>query len=101
MGGINAIGHLSEVQLVETIVDAFPSADLAILSNSGSEAILQAIRLCRAYRKRDRVAKFEGHYHGFSDQGMVSSWFRFTGPKESPEPMARTLGTHQRIVETS
>lgn len=101
MGGVNALGNLSEVQLAETIVDAFPSADLAILSNSGSEAILHAMRLCRAYRKRDRVAKFEGHYHGFSDQGMVSSWFRFTGSKESPKPMAGTLGTHQRIVENT
>ncbi|MEA5621834.1 aminotransferase class III-fold pyridoxal phosphate-dependent enzyme [Nostoc sp. UHCC 0251] len=98
-GGVNALGHLPEVLLAETLVQAFPSANKAIFSNSGTEAVLQAIRLCRAYRKRERVAKFEGHYHGFSDQGMVSSWFRFTGSKEQPEPIDGSLGSHQGIVK--
>lgn len=99
MGGVNALGHLSEVRLAETIVDAFSGAEKCIFSNSGTEAVIQAIRLCRAYRKRDRVAKFEGHYHGFFDQGMVSSWFRFTGSKERPEPIDGTLGSHRGIVK--
>ncbi|RCJ24930.1 aminotransferase [Nostoc sp. ATCC 43529] len=101
MGGVNALGHLSEVQLAETIVEAFPGAEKAILSNSGSEAILQAIRLCRAYRQRDRIAKCEGHYHGFSDQGMVSSWFRVTGSKDFPDPISGTRGTHTSIVQNT
>lgn len=99
MGSINALGNLPEVQLAEMIVDAFPGAEKCIFSNSGTEAVIQAIRLCRAYRKRDKVAKFEGHYHGFSDQGMVSSWFRFTGSTEKPEPIDGTLGTHQGTVK--
>lgn len=101
LGGVNAIGHLSEVQLAQLIVSALPSAEKVIFSNSGTEAIIQALRLTRAYRKRDRIAKFEGHYHGFSDQGMVSSWFRFTGPKEYPLPMAGTQGTHSEIVKNT
>jgi glutamate-1-semialdehyde 2,1-aminomutase len=101
LGSINALGNLNEVQLAETIVEALPFADKAILSNSGTEAILQAIRLCRAYRRRDRVAKFEGHYHGFSDQGMVSSWFRFTGSKDQPEPIDGTLGSNTSVVKNT
>ncbi|MEI2579694.1 aminotransferase class III-fold pyridoxal phosphate-dependent enzyme [Scytonema sp. PRP1] len=99
MGSVNAIGNLPEVQLAEILVDAFPGAKKAIFSNSGTEAVLHAIRLCRAYRKRDVVAKFEGQYHGFSDQGMVSSWFRFTGPKDRPEPIAGTEGCHKGVVK--
>jgi glutamate-1-semialdehyde 2,1-aminomutase len=101
LGGVNAIGHLSEVQLAQMIVSAFPSAEKVIFSNSGTEAIIQAFRLCRAYRQRDRIAKFEGHYHGFSDQGMVSSWFRFTGSKEHPLPMAGTQGSHSGVVDNT
>ncbi|MFE2293848.1 aminotransferase class III-fold pyridoxal phosphate-dependent enzyme [Streptomyces sp. NPDC059452] len=100
-GLVNGIGHEPEVELAEMLVDAFPAADRALLCNSGTEAVLLAIRLCRAARKRKVVAKFEGHYHGFSDQGMVSSWFRFTGHKHAPEPIAGTLGSNADVVENT
>ena len=100
-GFVNAIGSEAELKLAETLVEALPDAEKAILSNSGTEAILQAIRLCRAYRKKDRVAKFEGQYHGFSDQGMVSSWFRFTGGKLDPQPIAGTQGTNSSTVKNT
>ena len=87
-GNINALAHEAEVLLAEDLVGALPGSDRAIFCNSGTEAVLQAIRLARAYRRRDRVAKFEGHYHGFSDQGLVSSWFRFSGPEHRPQPIA-------------
>ncbi|MBE9201720.1 MULTISPECIES: aminotransferase class III-fold pyridoxal phosphate-dependent enzyme [unclassified Nodularia (in: cyanobacteria)] len=100
-GFVNAIGHEAELTLAEILVEALPGAEKAILSNSGTESILQAMRLCRAYRKKDRVAKFEGHYHGFSDQGMVSSWFRFTGEKFDPQPIAGTQGTDSATVKNT
>lgn len=100
-GGINALGHVPEIELAEIIVDALPNAEKAIFSNSGTEAIIQAIRICRAYRQRNGVAKFEGHYHGFSDQGMVSSWFRFKGSKDKPEAVAGCLGSHSDVVKNT
>jgi glutamate-1-semialdehyde 2,1-aminomutase len=96
---INALGHEAEVELAETLVAAFPGADRAILSNSGTEAVIHAVRLCRVYRPKARkIAKFEGHYHGFSDQAMVSSWFRVDGPKSSPTPVAGCPGTPDTVV---
>ncbi|MET0133319.1 MAG: aminotransferase class III-fold pyridoxal phosphate-dependent enzyme, partial [Kibdelosporangium sp.] len=100
-GLVNGIGHEPEVQLAEMLVDAFPAAEKAILCNSGTESVLLATRLCRAYRRRGKVAKFEGHYHGFSDQGMVSSWFRFTGDKHQPDPIAGTLGSDAGVVRNT
>ncbi|MFI7612717.1 aminotransferase class III-fold pyridoxal phosphate-dependent enzyme [Nonomuraea terrae] len=100
-GNVNGIGHEPEVELAELLVDAFPAAEKAILCNSGTESVLLAVRLCRAYRRRDVVVKFEGHYHGFSDQGMVSSWFRFTGDKHAPEPIAGTLGSDSGVVRNT
>ncbi|MFF7387949.1 aminotransferase class III-fold pyridoxal phosphate-dependent enzyme [Streptomyces scabiei] len=100
-GLLNGIGNEPEVELAETLVEAFPSAQRALLCNSGTESVLLAIRLCRAYRRRKTVVKFEGHYHGFSDQGMVSSWFRFTGDKHAPDPIAGTLGSNEDVVRST
>jgi glutamate-1-semialdehyde 2,1-aminomutase len=100
-GVVNGIGNEPEVELAEILVEAFPSAQRALLCNSGTESVMLAVRMCRAYRRRKTVVKFEGHYHGFSDQGMVSSWFRFTGDKHAPEPIAGTLGSNEDVVQNT
>lgn len=98
-GNVSALGHQAEVLFAEDLAGAFPGADRVVFSNSGTEALIHAVRICKAHRKGARkIAKFEGHYHGFSDQGMVSSWFRFDGPVERPLPMAGTLGSHPGLV---
>ncbi|ANZ20797.1 aminotransferase [Streptomyces noursei ATCC 11455] len=98
-GLVNGIGNPHEVELAERLVSAFPTADKAVLCNSGTEALLLAVRMCRGYRRRTMVAKFEGHYHGFSDQGMVSSWYRFSGDRNRPTPIAGCLGTNPSTVD--
>ncbi|WP_040795118.1 aminotransferase class III-fold pyridoxal phosphate-dependent enzyme [Nocardia higoensis] len=100
-GMINGIGNPGEIELAEMLVGAFPAADKAVLCNSGTEAILFAIRMARGYRRRSKVAKFEGHYHGFSDQGMVSSWFRFSGERDSPAPVAGSQGVDPATVSNT
>ena len=98
-GGVNAIGNRAEVELAEEIVAALPSVERVIFANSGTEAVLHALRLCKAARRRTKVAKFEGHYHGFSDQGIVSSWFAFAGSAERPEPVTGMPGTDRSVAE--
>ncbi|MER6912697.1 aminotransferase class III-fold pyridoxal phosphate-dependent enzyme [Streptomyces sp. NPDC000594] len=96
---VNALAHEAEVELAELLVDAFPAADRAILANSGTEATLHAIRLCRARRPHARlIAKHEGHFHGFADPASVSSWFRVAGPPHAPEPIAGFPGTSAAAV---
>src|SRR5919109_5003627 len=56
-----------EVQLSELISRAMPSMEQVRLVSSGTEAVMSAIRLARAWTKRDGVLKFEGCYHGHSD----------------------------------
>ena len=99
---INALGHRKEVEMAETLVAAFPGSDYAVMSNSGTEAVIHALRLCRAYRPKARkVLKFEGHYHGFSDQAMVSSWFKVHGEKHDPQPVAGCQGTPEATVQNT
>jgi glutamate-1-semialdehyde 2,1-aminomutase len=60
------------ILLAEEIVKAMACADKVRFVSSGSEADLYAMRLARAFRKRDKILKFEGGYHGMSDYGLMS-----------------------------
>lgn len=56
-----------EVELAEMIAEAVPSIESVRLVNSGTEALMSAIRVARGCTGRRRVVKFEGCYHGHSD----------------------------------
>lgn len=62
-----------EVILAELVLEAFPTMDMVRFVNSGTEATMSAIRLARAYTKRDKIMKFEGCYHGHSDSLLVKA----------------------------
>lgn len=60
------------IQLAEAIVDAVPCAEKVRFVCTGTEADLYAMRVARAFRKRDKILKFEGGYHGMSDYALIS-----------------------------
>ncbi len=60
------------IALAEAIVDAVPCADQVRFVCSGTEADLYAMRAARAFRKREKILKFEGGYHGMSDYALIS-----------------------------
>ncbi|MFQ5441118.1 MAG: glutamate-1-semialdehyde 2,1-aminomutase [Thermodesulfobacteriota bacterium] len=62
-----------EVTLAEMTVKAFPSMEMVRFVSSGTEATMSALRLARAYTKRDRIIKFEGCYHGHGDSLLVKA----------------------------
>lgn len=93
-GHIFGAGHPLEAELSERIVALSPCVELVRFNNTGTEAVLVALRLARAFTGRECIAKFEGHYHGWSDEALVS----FT-PKETlrdadgfPVPQRNTGG---------
>ncbi|MEW5946373.1 MAG: glutamate-1-semialdehyde 2,1-aminomutase [bacterium] len=61
----------AEVQAAELVKRAFPSMELVRFVNSGTEAVMSALRVARGFTGRDRVVKFEGCYHGHSDGLLV------------------------------
>jgi len=64
---------LGETELAERIVTAFDSIEKVRLVSSGTEAVMTAIRLARAYTKRDLIIKMAGCYHGHSDCLLVAA----------------------------
>jgi len=74
------------IELAETIVDAIPCADKVRFASTGSEADAYAMRLARAYRGREKILKFEGGYHGYSDYGLMSLAPKKPGNIAEPVP---------------
>jgi glutamate-1-semialdehyde 2,1-aminomutase len=68
-----------EVELAERLVGLVPSAEKVILACTGSEATFHAIRLARGVSGREKVLKFEGHYHGWHDYVAWSAHFDASG----------------------
>lgn len=63
----------NEIKLAEIVCNAFPGMDKVRFVNSGTEAILSAIRLARAYTGKNHIIKFAGCYHGHSDALLVAA----------------------------
>lgn len=62
-----------EIKLASMVCNAFPGMDKVRFVNSGTEAVLSAIRLARAYTGNNKVIKFSGCYHGHSDALLVAA----------------------------
>src|SRR5476649_470890 len=62
-----------EVELAELVTQAMPSVELVRFVNSGTEACMSALRLARAFTKRDKILKCAGCYHGHADALLVSA----------------------------
>ncbi len=62
-----------EMELASLVVEAVPSIEMVRFVNSGTESTMSAIRLARAYSRRDKIIKFEGCYHGHADMLLVQA----------------------------
>ncbi|MGQ9523579.1 MAG: glutamate-1-semialdehyde 2,1-aminomutase [Armatimonadota bacterium] len=61
------------LRLAQTLCEALPSLEMVRMVNSGTEAVMSAVRLARAFTRRPRIVKFEGGYHGHGDALLASS----------------------------
>jgi len=62
-----------EVKVAELICTMMPSIEMVRMVNSGTEATMSAIRLARAFTRREKIIKFEGCYHGHSDSFLIKA----------------------------
>lgn len=60
-----------EIEVAERVQSMIPSAELVRFNNSATEVVLAAFRLARAHTGRPLILRFEGHYHGWADEGLV------------------------------
>jgi glutamate-1-semialdehyde 2,1-aminomutase len=90
---------IEAVELLAAIVPGFGKARFA---NTGTEAVMHALRIARAATGRDRVAKAEGAYHGWYDDVWVSCWGApaVIGPAERPASPLGSVGLSAHASET-
>jgi glutamate-1-semialdehyde 2,1-aminomutase len=62
-----------EIEVAELLRKLAPCAERVRFANTGTEAVMAALRLARGYTGRPKIIKFEGHYHGWYDDVLISS----------------------------
>src|SRR5579862_1819828 len=86
----------AEVELAERVAAAYPAAEQVRFVSSGTEAVMSAIRVARAFTGRDLIVKFAGCYHGHADHLLVaagSGLATFGRPSSAGVPQAFTACT--------
>src|SRR5438309_1008550 len=84
----------AEVSLARLLVQRVPAIKKIRFANSGTEAVMMALKLARSFTGRGMIAKFEGFYHGYYDYVQVSyapnasNW----GPQQAPASVASSGG---------
>jgi glutamate-1-semialdehyde 2,1-aminomutase len=72
-GALTATASEIEIEVAERIAAMHPCAERVRFANTGTEACMAALRLVRGYTGRDKIVKFEGHYHGWADAYSLRS----------------------------
>lgn len=67
------IPNAQEIRLAQLVREVFPSIQKVRFVNSGTEAVMSALRLARGFTKRNMILKFEGCYHGHGDSMLVKA----------------------------
>lgn len=100
-GMMFAAQHEAEVVLAERICALVPAAERVRLGSSGSEVIQAAFRIARAHTGRQKIVKFEGHYHGWFDNVLVSVAppLDQAGPREAPHAVPGSQGFAESVLE--
>ena len=88
VGGVFALSTECEYRVAERIAKMVPAAQLVRFSNSGTEAVMAALRLARAYTGKDDYVILEGGYHGLFDAAMwytpMDKWSQVGEPEVVP-----------------
>jgi glutamate-1-semialdehyde 2,1-aminomutase len=100
-GQVYAAQHPRETELAERLCRLLPGIEVVRFATSGTEAVLMAFRLARAFTGRTKILKFEGHYHGWSDQAFISARPSLNefGPADAPVPVASSPGIPPSVLE--
>jgi glutamate-1-semialdehyde 2,1-aminomutase len=90
--------HDLEFEVSELLSRTIPCADLVCFANSGTEIVQVALRLVRAVTGRKKFLKFEGHYHGWSDETLVAYHPHSGDPLETPSPVGAGQLQHDYVI---
>ena len=101
MGVLCAYETEYQGKLAKKLADMVPSIDLCRFCCSGSETVMHSIRLAREITGKEKIIKFEGHFHGYFDYVMYSYWPQIaqSGPEKRPIPYVQSGGIPKAIKD--
>jgi glutamate-1-semialdehyde 2,1-aminomutase len=93
--------HELEAKMAERLKSIFPFTDSVRFTNSGLEATMHSLRVARGAKKKKRIAKFEGAYHGCYDEVLVSLTppEDLAGPESEPATVCGSFGTPEGVLK--
>ena len=92
----------SDVEAAEKVIKIVPCAESVRFNNTGTEAVQSVIRLARAYTGKNKIIKFEGHYHGWLDNIYIShlpDCVSAMGLRNNPWPVLGSPGQSPSAVQ--
>ena len=101
-GSLFSLAHDLEGEAAAAVSARMPSMELLRFGNSGTECVQYALRFARAFTGREKIVRFEGHYHGWSD---AIHWSGHPGPNEwgsaaAPTPAPGSSGMPAAVAGT-
>lgn len=94
-GQVYALDNELEIEVAKRIRKMVPCGHMVRYSNSGTEATMAAVRIARAYTKKEKILKFEGHFHGTHDYVLFSTDPPFNSARG--QPIAASTGIPKAI----
>ena len=93
--------HADEIEVAERMQAMVPCAERVLFTGAGSEALQIAWRLARGFTGRNRVLKFEGHYHGWMDSVLISYKppASAVGPADTPNSVLASAGQTPNVAD--
>jgi glutamate-1-semialdehyde 2,1-aminomutase len=91
-----------EIEVAKLVSSMVPCAEMVTFANSGTEATMEAIRIARAVTGKEKILKFEGHYHGHHDYVLfsVDSPSPVSGLESSPAKLPYFPGIPDEVSKT-
>jgi len=91
-----------EIEVAKLVTSVVPCAEMVTFSNTGTEATMEAVRIARAITGKDKIIKFEGHYHGHHDYVLfsVDSPSPVSGLEASPTKLPYYPGIPDEVSKT-
>ena len=89
-------------RLSKKLTEIIPCAEKVSFQSSGTEANMHAFRIARAYTGKKKIIKFEGQYHGWSDEEKVTidaDYINELGPRENPKKILHSKGQRGEAVD--
>jgi glutamate-1-semialdehyde 2,1-aminomutase len=91
-----------EIEVAKLVSSAVPNAEMVTFANTGTEATMEAVRIARAATGKDKIIKFEGHYHGHHDYVLfsVDAPSPVSGLETSPMKLPYFPGIPEEVAKT-